>query len=350
MTSQRRSTIPQISTLQILIKVAIAVGVSVVALWWACQEISLDRAVKYLQSSSSFAVLTFLIGNVILHIFRVLRWALYISPLNPQLSLRAIISAANLGIGSTFLLPLRLGEFVRPALIQRAGLPLGNAVASIVVERIADGMCSVGMFFLFLSFVPSSAPISDELRSLSGMATIFFLACLILLVVSVLAKELVLTTVGHILSVISTTFSDKVVHLAATFLDSLLVLRSPWRSVPYLLLTCLYWGGSGILIWLLASSYQSDLPIVSGLFTISILVFAVMIPAGPAFAGTYEIGFQFGFRAFGLDPDLTIVIAIVAHIVQIFAVIFFIATGFLLAEPRQLFIRTPLIPTEKTTT
>ena len=261
--------------------------------------------------------------------------ALYIQPLNPDISPKAIVAAANLGIGLTFMLPLRLGEFIRPTLIQRAGLSFGSAVASVVVERIADGLCAVGMFFLFFSFLPETAPIPDTLTQLSLGALLVFGSGLLFLIAAGLSRRLVLGATTNILERVSPALAEKVVHLISTFLDGVAILGSPLRASLYLLLTVLYWGGSGVLIWLLARSYSPDIPLVSGLFTMAVLVFAVMIPAGPAFAGTFEVGFKLGFGAFGLDSDAVVVTAVVAHVAQVLSICILIATGVALAEPRQ---------------
>ena len=321
--------------LQLITQGLIAVIVSVLAFWWVFQETDTEKMRANLEQSSLLAVLTFLLGHLVLHVFRVLRWAMYIRHLRPETSNRAIFAAANIGIAATFLLPLRLGEFVRPTLIQRSGVRFGSAIASIVVERIADGLCSVGMFFIFFSFVPDSAPIPDELTQLSVGAAIAFGGGLIFLIAAAIAREPVLGLTQNVLQRISPHLAQRIVHLIRTFLDGLAALGSPWRAAVYILLTIIYWGGSGFLIWLLAASYQPELPVVSGLFTISVLIFAIMIPAGPAFAGTFEVGFKLGFGAFGLEPTSTIVIAVVAHVTQLLAMGIFILTGIMLAEPSQ---------------
>ncbi|MEO1227843.1 MAG: hypothetical protein AAFZ18_02985, partial [Myxococcota bacterium] len=71
-------------------------------------------------------------------------------------------------------------------------------------------------------------------------------------------------------------------------------------------------------------------------FTVAVLVFAVMIPAGPAFAGTFELGFKLGLGAFGLGASSVIVVAVVAHVVQLITMVVILGAGLMAAEPRQL--------------
>ena len=83
------------------------------------------------------------------------------------------------------------------------------------------------------------------------------------------------------------------------------------------------------IIYLLADSYVGGLPVLSGWLTICIVVFAVMIPAGPAFLGPFEIGFVLGLKVYGVDRSISAVVAIVAHVLTIVFFALFVGIGFL---------------------
>lgn len=312
----------------------LAVLVSLGALWWAFQDAELGRMSDTLRRSNLWVVAAYTVGLLGLHLLRVLRWGMHIRAISPTVSVRVLGAAANVGIPATFFLPLRLGEFVRPMMLHRSGVHFGSSVASIVVERVADGLCSVGMFFVFFSFVPETSPVPEELTRLSSVATAGFLGALAFLVAAALAREPVLGLTRLLLGRVSRTLADRVVGLVGTFLDGLAALGSAWRAALYIGLTAAFWLGNGLITWWLAASYEPSLPVSSGLFTISILVFAVMIPAGPAFAGTFEVGFKLGFGAFGLDATSAIVVAVVAHILQIATMALLLGLGLGAAESR----------------
>ncbi len=54
------------------------------------------------------------------------------------LSFLQLLSVNAVGFLAINVVPLRLGELLRPYLLQRAGVPLGRAMAAIVVERVLD--------------------------------------------------------------------------------------------------------------------------------------------------------------------------------------------------------------------
>lgn len=318
-----------------VIQFTLAIVVSLVALWLAGRGADLEDIQHTLSKSSILVIGAFGVGQLLIHGFRIVRWGIYLRALEPSLSGRAIFAASNLGTAATFFLPFRIGEFVRPVMINRSGVPFGGAVASIVVERIADGLVSVAMFFVFFSFVPENSSLPDELTQLSTGAAVAFGGALIFLVAAAFAREPVLGLTGSLLRRISPVFAERVVGLISTFLEGLAALGNLWRACAYIALTVAYWVGNGLLTWMLAASYQPDLPVVSGLFTISVLVFAVMIPAAPAFAGTFQLGFKLGFGAFGLDASSTVVISVVAHLMQLVMMASLVGLGLMAAEPGQ---------------
>ncbi len=325
---------PKSSRLGLIIKGCLALLVSIAAFWWAFKDADMGEITHVLKSSSPPIVLLYLVGQLAIHVLKIFRWGLFIKPLGP-VSNRAIFSAANLGIAGTFFIPLRLGEFVRPTMIARAGIPLGGAVASVVVERVADGLCSVGMFFIFFQFLPESAPVPEELRSLSTVALVGFGGGLIVLAAAAVARKPVLGLMRKLLGFISENLAEKIVGLISTFLDGLVALGSFSRAVTFIVMTIGYWISNGLLTYALAASYESSLPVVSGLFTISVLVFTVMIPAGPGFAGVFEAGFKFGFTPFGLGESVIAATALVAHAIQMGLMAVFVGLGFIFADPSQ---------------
>ncbi len=86
---------------------------------------------------------------------------------------------------------------------------------------------------------------------------------------------------------------------------------------------------------MLAASYTpSELPLLSGFFTISVVVFAVTIPAGPGFIGPFQVGYVLGLSVFGVARSTAAVISIVAHGLQLIMFALFVGAGMMSAPSR----------------
>jgi len=129
--------------------------------------------------------------------------------------------------------------------------------------------------------------------------------------------------------------SDRIVGLASTFLTGLAALKRPGRVLGFVGLSLLFWAVIGASTQVLAASYVEGLPILAGPFAVTVVVFAIMIPAGPAFAGTMEAGFRLGMAPFSVDPSDVVVIALVAHTLQLLTMALIAGAGFWAASSRE---------------
>lgn len=317
-----------------LVKGTIALAASIGALWWAVHGVDLSEVLEKLKGTSFVLLGVFLVGQLVLHGLRAARWGLLVRPLGP-VSHRAVFAAASVGFPATFFLPFRLGEFVRPVMISRSGVPFASAMASVVVERVADGVVNLGLFFLFLSMLPESAPVPDDLRTFSLGALVLFGGALVFLIVACVAKGPALRIVERVLAPISSSFATKVLGLLETFIEGVMVLRTPGRIVSFVGLSLVFWVANGLLTWMVAQSYVDGLAVLAGPFTMSVVVFAIMIPAAPGFAGTLEAGFKLGLAPFSVLADDAFVIALAFHAVQLVQMALLAGVGFMTAESKQ---------------
>lgn len=312
------------------VKAVVALLVTVVTLWWSTKDANLSDVFSKLGNISAGVLALYVLIQIVVHVLRIIRWGLVMRPLgNP--SARAIFSSACAGIPAAFFLPLRLGEFVRPAMISRAGVPFAGAMANVVLERVLDGVVNVGVFFILLRFLPDSASIDPKLRYGTNLAILAFGGALLVLIVSVFAKGPVITLIRKTLGVVSESLSEKVVTLLSTFIDGILALGSLPRIISFIFLTLAYWGLNGAATYMLASSYFPQLPFMSGSFSISVVALAVAIPAGPAFLGPMQAGFKFGLSPFGLSAEEALVVAIAVHALQVVIFAVFAGIGVLTA-------------------
>src|SRR5262245_28071702 len=80
------------------------------------------------------------------NVFRVFRWRRLLQPVR-TVPLRPMFVAVILGYMTTWILPGRIGELVRPALLSaRENVPLGPCLGSVVADRLLDGVAIVALF------------------------------------------------------------------------------------------------------------------------------------------------------------------------------------------------------------
>lgn len=322
------------SPLATLVRAGVALAVTAFALWVSFRDVALGALLERLAGSDLGVVATYAAAQLVIHAVRVWRWDLLVRPLGTA-SGRAVFSAASVGIPAAMFLPLRLGELVRPAMIARSGVPFPSAMASVVTERIADGLANVGLFFVLLATMPASTALPDEVALMAKIALVGFGGACVVLVAMVVARGPALALTRRLLSPISEALAGRVVGLLEVFIQGLAPLYQPTRLAGFLASTAIYWALNGLTTTMLARSYGLDVPLVAGPFAVVIVVFAVTLPAGPAFAGVLQMGYRLGLAPFGVDANGAALVAISAHLVQIAVQASIMGVGFLAAEPAQ---------------
>ena len=313
-----------------LIKGSVALIVTAVALWWSVSDVPLDTVKARLYDTKWSFVILYVAAQFVVHAVRTVRWGLLVRPLGHP-SYQSIFSAASVGIPAAMFLPLRLGEFVRPVMIKRAGVPFASGLASVVVERAVDGLTNVGLFFMLLSLLPANADVPSEIRVGAKIALVLFGGgCGALLIIGYIGDKAI-DWVHRILGRFSMSLATKVSELLESFLVGLKPLGQLKSAFFFVLLTVAYWGLNGLVTGLLIQSYGIEVPLLAGPFTVSVLVFAVMVPAGPAFIGPMQAGFRAGLAAYAVSATDALVVGITAHLATVLCFSVILAAGFLAA-------------------
>ena len=129
----------------------IALLVSAGFLYLAFRNVKLDELGAALQRINISWLLVAIVVSLLIMVFRAWRWQLELRPLEhvPFGRLWVIISVAYMAIN---LLPVRIGEIVRPWLLSRkSGVSFSSVVGNVVLEKTMDSVIIV--FYILLGLV-----------------------------------------------------------------------------------------------------------------------------------------------------------------------------------------------------
>jgi glycosyltransferase 2 family protein len=217
-----------------------------------------------------------------------------------------ITSAGAVGYMCIVVFPLRLGEFVRPYLVRgKGGVTASGALATVVVERVIDGLLFVGLFFVFLSILPASGhPAVAAVKATAYVAGAVFVTALIVLIAAYLRRAWTVRVIRQIGERVHPGLTAKAVGLLEAFLDGLRVLPDRRRLAVFFLLTLVYWGLLGVGMKLMAdAAHIPDLTWAGGFALLAVVTVGIMVPAGPGFTGTFELALKGGFALLVLAPE-----------------------------------------------
>lgn len=259
---------------------------------------SLKDSVSALPLSTLLLYIVLFLG---LHVARVYRWQYLIMPLGER-DRRKIFRIGAVGFTAIVIMPLRLGEMVRPYLLAReSDVSMSAALGTAVVERVLDGLLITGLLFVSLAFYTGEAS-TGFVTGAAVIALAVFSGALVVLVLAAARPHwldrLLRATAGRI----SQRLTDIVLKLVSSFLDGVRVLRREHVLLRFLAVTAVYWGLNGLGIWVLGRGFGFDLSLGQSYTLLAVLVIGIMIPAGPGFFGNFQFFLSQGLLLFFAGP------------------------------------------------
>ncbi|WP_181197353.1 lysylphosphatidylglycerol synthase transmembrane domain-containing protein [Enhygromyxa salina] len=235
-------------------------------------------------------------------VFRAGRWHYLVAPLG-EVELRTTLPVSMAGTMWIMVLPLRLGEFARPLfLAQKTEIGVGQALGTVAIERVVDGLFVCALFFVALPMLPEvhgeQAVAVERLRSLGLLASGGLFGVLAVLVAMALSPgtvgRLVKATLGRLIPPLA----EKLEALARGVAEGLAALPSIGPLLKFLLGTVAYWASNAVGTWLLARGCGLDISFPAALAMMSVLGISLLIPGGPAQFGIFHYGMILGLSMF----------------------------------------------------
>jgi glycosyltransferase 2 family protein len=211
------------------------------------------------------------------------RWGLLLPEHTVKTS--TLFRALVVGFTVNNLLPLRIGEVARTYLLNRwCRIPYGATIASLVVERVLDGLSLAMLLLVALTVVPAPG----YLRWAGGVAALGFLAGAAVLALGAWRTSAITAVARFIARFLPARFRAVVERLAASFARALVLVHDPLRLTRVLGLSLLAWCFELGLFFVLLLAFR-----LPGSYPLALLVgsagnFATLIPSSPGYAGTFD--------------------------------------------------------------
>ena len=225
---------------------------------------------------------------VLIHFLRVIRWYPLLRPIT-KVGFWKLNRVGAVGFMSVFILPLRLGEFARPLLIaERGKIRMSEAMATIVVERVVDGLMTSLLLFIVLRFLPTGDMESyAELRAGSYIALAVFLSGITILGLMYWRRDWTVRMIRRFVGRVVPGIAERIISILEAFLRGLSVLPD-WRNIAaFVGITALYWGINGVGLYIFCRGFGLHIPLLAGYAMMASVVIGMMIPNSPANVGSF---------------------------------------------------------------
>ncbi|MFB6240026.1 MAG: lysylphosphatidylglycerol synthase transmembrane domain-containing protein [Gemmatimonadota bacterium] len=298
----------------------LGLAVSVALLWWVLHDVSLVEVWGEIRRADPWLLGASVVVATAGFAVRAARWRVLLLPNAPGVPFRPRFAAVCIGFMTNNVLPARLGEFARAySLSKISDVGMSESFASLVVERVFDGL--VVAFFLFLSisvpgFVSGGIEAGSTIRDLTAVGAGLFGAALLFLWLMVRFPDRTLglfeATLGRILP---PQLTDRGVEVLSSFIDGLGALHDPVLFARALAWSFAVWLWLSASIWLGLLAFDITAPGFTGaVFVQSLIAFAVALPSSPGFFGPFEAATKLALGLYGVASAQVIAFATGYHI------------------------------------
>lgn len=289
----------------------LGLGISVFFVVIMLQKLDLGHVWQALQGANYWWLIPGVAVYFVAVWARTWRWHYLLRPIQ-KVSLRDLFPVMVIGYMGNNVYPYRAGEFIRAWVLKRnTGVSISATLATVIVERIFDGLVMLIFVFVTLPFAP--IPASYQ-RVVIGMTVLFFG---VLVVFIVLALRPALTRRLYTWVFEKLIPAEKVrapmLGLADRFLDGLAPLRSPADMAMTLVTSVVIWLTETTKYWLVMHAFNFQVSFFVLMLMTAVVNLATTLPSSPGYVGTFDEPGIAILNVFGVERNLAAAYTLVLH-------------------------------------
>ena len=265
----------------------LGIVVGIVFLWFSLQGVEIQSVMSRLNTLNFSYLIPAVLLSVLGAFLRSVRLGIMLSPLS-LISQKRLFPISCVGFLAVTLVPMRIGELVRPYLVGReTAISMTSAIAVIFVEKALD-LLTLGAMFCFAMWGNSISGISWD----SVVSLLLIVICLVgALFVVQKNRDLRSKVVRVFLRVFPVRFKRSVEEMIERFFEGFRIIGSPWKVFYISLLSVLNWGLSGgMVIYCLFLFQNLSLPLSASFLVLVMTMLGISIPSAPGLVGNFQIG------------------------------------------------------------
>ncbi len=296
----------------------LGIAISALFLWLALRGLDLASFWTTLQDANYW----WLIPGVAIYFFgvwvRAWRWHFLLRPVKP-VPTKTMFPAVAIGYMGNNIYPARAGEVLRSVVLYRwEQVPVSSSLATVIVERIFDGVVMLAFVFLNLPRLASLTSDSGFIGNIQQVAVwgsaVFAVALLLFILAAMFPQP-----ASRLVVALITRFLPERLHAAALgvsgrFLDGLASLRSPANALMVLLTSVVIWLFETGKYWFVMQAFPFQVDFFTLMLMNGVVNLATTIPSAPGYVGTFDLPGIAVLVSAGVDQALATSYTLVLHV------------------------------------
>lgn len=293
-------------------QILLGVLVSLLFIGLAVRGLELQQVWTYLRSANYWWILPGVIVYFGAVWARTWRWHYLLRPVK-RVPLRDLFPVVCIGYFGNNVLPARAGEVVRAFVLRRnEGISVSASAATIIVERVFDGLVMLLFVFFALPFVGVEHIPLLYRRATIGFSLIF-LAALAVFFWMALDPHRVLAVYGFVANrLVPGRIRKPLDGFVQRFLTGLHALRRGRDLAMIFVTSIVIWLTELVKYWFVMHAFRFVVSFIGLMLMNGVVNLATTLPSAPGYVGTFEVGARV-LEALGVNYTLAFGYTIVLH-------------------------------------
>ena len=249
---------------------------------------------------------------------RAWRWHYLLGPIK-QIPTRSMFPITAIGYMGNNIYPARAGEVLRAVILKRKeGVSVSASLATIIVERIFDGVVMLAFVFVNLGELAKLTGASGFVGNIQQVAIIgtgvFFGALIVFLVAAMYPHVTAKFGIWTVQKILPIRLHEKVIGLMTKFLDGLASLRSPFNVLMVFFTSILIWLLETGKYWFVMHAFDFNVSFFALMLMNGIVNLATTIPSAPGYIGTFDAPGIAVLTAYGVEHSIAAGYTLVLHV------------------------------------
>jgi glycosyltransferase 2 family protein len=295
----------------------LGVAVSLIFLYLALRGLRLADLVDVLGRANYWWLLPGIAVYFVAVWARAWRWHWLLKPVK-EIATRRLFPTTVIGYLGNNIFPARAGELLRTVVLKKdEGVAISASLATIIVERIFDGVTMLAFIFVNLPEVArltSSSGFVGNIQQVALWGTGIFIAALVAFILAAMFPDHTLTLLqGVTRRFLPEKVGEKVITLARLFLGGLASLRSPRTILMIFLTSVVIWLLETLKYWFVMHAFPFTVNFFTLMLMNGIVNLATTIPSAPGYIGTFDAPGIAVLTAYGVPQALAAGYTLVLH-------------------------------------
>jgi uncharacterized protein (TIRG00374 family) len=296
----------------------VGVLVSVLFVWLALRGLELDQFWDAVKEANYFWLIPG-IGVYFVGVWvRAWRWHYLLAPIK-KIPTKTVFPLTVIGYMGNNIYPARAGEVLRAVLLKRKeGVAVSASIATIIVERIFDGVVMLGFVFVNLpelAKLTGASGFVGNIQQVALVGTAVFLGVLgVFLVAAMFPQKTAQIGSFSIQRFTPKRYHERIISIMNKFLDGLASLRSPFNVLMVFFTSIIIWLLETGKYWFVMHAFDFTVSFFALMLMNGIVNLATTIPSAPGYIGTFDAPGIAVLTAFGIDQATAAGYTITLHV------------------------------------